>query len=131
MSADPAPSLSETPRRRFPARLRVLHKPDFDRAMKNGVRLIDDRFVCWCARNGLAHARLGLVVGRKHGNAPQRNRLKRLIREAFRLDQRGLPAGIDFVISPRIGVMFTLADLRASLDRLAERAARRLNSADA
>lgn len=99
--------------------------------MKGGIRLIDDRLVCWCVRNGLTYARLGLVVGRRHGSAPQRNRQKRLIREAFRLSQRALPPGIDLVVSPKIGVPLTLADAQASLGRLAERAARRLNSANA
>jgi len=42
--------------------------------------------------------RLGLSIGKRIGNAVTRNRLKRLLREAFRLRQRDLPAGLDLVI---------------------------------
>lgn len=47
----------------------------------------------------LAHPRLGLSVGRRFGNAVVRNRIKRLLREAFRLEQHALPPGIDLVIA--------------------------------
>jgi len=50
--------------------------------------------------NSLGHPRLGLSVGRRCGNAVHRNALKRLLREAFRLEQYHLPANLDFVISP-------------------------------
>ncbi len=57
--------------------------------------------VVFAKPNGLEHSRLGLAVGRRAGGAVQRNRLKRLIREAFRLDQHALPLGFDFVVSVR------------------------------
>ncbi len=108
--------------------MRILRRADFDRAMKSGIRLIDARFVCWCASNQTAITRLGLVVGRKYGPAPRRNRAKRLVREAFRLSQHELPAGLDLVVAPKIGVALTLHDVQTSLCLLAERAARRLHS---
>jgi ribonuclease P protein component len=79
----------------------------------------------WALPNSLTHPRLGLVVGRKHGNSPQRNRIKRLFREAFRLSQHELPAGFDLVCTPRIGVTLDLAGCTESLLRLATRLARR------
>jgi ribonuclease P protein component len=47
--------------------------------------------------------RLGLVVGRKVGNAVQRNRIKRVCRECFRLWPDLLPPGVDLVVIARHG----------------------------
>ncbi|HGY9619389.1 TPA: ribonuclease P protein component [Pseudomonas putida] len=54
--------------------------------------------------NGLDHPRLGLVIGKKSVKlAVQRNRLKRLMRDSFRLNQQ-LLAGLDIVIVARKGL---------------------------
>ncbi len=53
------------------------------------------------ALNELAHTRLGLSIGSRVGNAVRRNRVKRLVREAFRLSYAQLPRGVDLVISAR------------------------------
>ncbi len=45
-----------------------------------------------------ATARLGLSIGRRVGGAVVRSRLKRLLREAFRLEQHALPPGFDLVV---------------------------------
>ncbi|HDS1733649.1 MULTISPECIES: ribonuclease P protein component [Pseudomonas] len=54
--------------------------------------------------NGLDHPRLGLVIGKKSVKlAVQRNRLKRLMRDSFRLNQQMI-AGLDIVIVARKGL---------------------------
>lgn len=117
---------------RFPRTARIARPADYQRAMKSGVRVADGVLVIWAAANGLPHARLGLVVGRRHGNAPRRNRIKRLIREAFRLLRPDLPAGIDLVCGPAQGEQLlrqqplTLAACRAAMATLAKKAAARL-----
>lgn len=54
--------------------------------------------------NGLDHPRLGLVIGKKSIKlAVERNRLKRIIRDSFRLHQQML-AGLDIVVVARKGL---------------------------
>jgi len=49
--------------------------------------------------NGLAYHRLGLVVSRRVGNSVRRNRIKRLLREWFRLNKQSIPLpGKDLVV---------------------------------
>jgi ribonuclease P protein component len=54
--------------------------------------------------NGNSVSRLGLVVGRKFGNSPRRNRFKRILREAYRLNKSLLESGADIVVIPRPGL---------------------------
>ena len=73
-------------------------------------------------RNQLAHARLGLAVSRKAvGNAVDRNRLKRIMREVFRLARHELPA-LDIVVLARPrSADAASAELRRSLQDLLQR----------
>ena len=51
--------------------------------------------------NGLAHSRLGITVPARVGNAVLRNRIKRRLREIFRLNRPAIAAGWDMVVNPR------------------------------
>jgi len=68
--------------------------------LRSGKRVHSQCFVFVYRENQLGYPRLGLAVSRKYGNAVQRNRLKRLIREAFRQAQHQLPA-CDVLVIPR------------------------------
>ena len=75
--------------------------------------------------NSLPRCRLGLSVGRKVGTAVQRNRIKRLLRESFRLLQHDLPAaadgGYDLIINVRPHEELKLEDYQRLLLELAHK----------
>lgn len=69
--------------------------------------------------------RLGVSVSKDHGGAVRRNKLKRLLREAFRLERLGLPLAFDMVLIPKTpGARLSLAELRLEVRALLERFAR-------
>jgi ribonuclease P protein component len=85
----------------LPARLRLRRKRDFDAAYARGRRMGDGFFAVTAAMNDAGAPRLGLAVAvRVAGGAVARNRIRRIIRESFRLHQREIPA-VDLVVSAR------------------------------
>ena len=99
---------------------------DFRRAFDRRRSESDQVLVIYGVENGLAHSRLGISVARKKVRAASsRNRLKRLVREAFRLSKGELPSGIDLVVIPRLQNV-SLDAVRTSLVNLGGRVACRL-----
>lgn len=68
--------------------------------------------------------RLGVSVSKDHGGAVRRNKLKRLLREAFRLERHRLPDGLDLILIPQQrDDRLPLAALREELLLLVQRLA--------
>ena len=103
---------------RFPKECHILYRADFLRIREEGRRSGDKSLQIWALPNQRSFTRLGLIVGKRHGNAVRRNRLKRLIREAFRLTRGRLPVGFDLACSPRVGMRLRLSDLMETLLRV-------------
>lgn len=107
----PKPTQSVTPnnpapaQHRFQAHQRLLKRPEYDAVFTNPlVRSSDRYFTLLAIANQKTHPRLGLVVMKKRlKHAVQRNRIKRLARESFRLHAHKLPE-IDIVLLVRDGI---------------------------
>lgn len=85
-------------RARFDKRVRLLTPAQFDRSFKEGRRVSKGALLAIAAANQSGHPRIGFAVAKKHiKRAVQRNRLKRVLREKFRLDQHRLSA-VDLVV---------------------------------
>lgn len=104
-----------------------LRRPaDFRRVYERRRSASDSTLIVYACENGLPYLRLGLSVSRKVGGAVQRNRLRRLYREAFRLTRHEMPTGLDLVLIPRSGAEPALAELLRALPRLVKQVARKL-----
>lgn len=110
----------------FPKSLRLHLQRDFRRVFERRCVVSDPLLVVYADRNGRPESRIGIVASRKLGRAVYRNRLKRLIREAFRLDQHDLPAGLDVICIPKRVDAPSRDAYRASLAKLLERAEKKL-----
>ena len=95
--------LRPRPRFAFRAADRLHRRAEFLRVQRAGARFQTNHFVVYAARFPESQAvRLGTTISRRLGNAVMRNRIKRRIRECFRLSLRGkLPAGTAVVVIGR------------------------------
>ena len=95
---------------------RLRQRKDFDLAFRYGSRRHTKNFTIILRPNGLQFSRLGVTVSKKVGNAVKRNRVKRYLREYFRLHKHKLPPSHDVVIiAKRDAATLAYQDVREEL----------------
>ncbi len=112
------------PPRRYtlPRSYRLGGRRAFGSVFDAGVRAAKGPLTVFIARNTLKHPRIGMSVGRRVGGAAQRNRIKRLLREAFRHLRHDFPEAYDLVIVVRPHEPLPLAEYQRLLSALLVRA---------
>ena len=104
----------------FPKSKRLVSNRQFRAVLALKLRASDDLLVLYVGKNDCGWARLGVSVGKSCGGAVVRNRLKRLFREVFRLNQGQIPADFDYLlmISAQWSKKRDKADIKAAVGQL-------------
>lgn len=80
---------------------RLTRKADFLRAYAEGSKYVGRAFVCYLTKGSDQNSKFGCVVSRKVGGAVVRNRIKRYLRETYRLHRSDLPENVHVVVVAR------------------------------
>jgi ribonuclease P protein component len=80
---------------------RIRKPSEYKELARKGTRFYSDHFILISLENKRKRSRLGITVSKKVGKAVTRNRIKRTIREYFRLNRKHLPGGLDINIIAR------------------------------
>ena len=117
ISPSPSLPLSPSPSRHlnFPKKLHLRSTRDYDAVFDARTRESRGPLSVGARPNALDHSRFGMSVSRKVGTAVRRNRIRRLLREAFRLMQHDLPCGYDLVVVVRPHEPLALAEYQRLL----------------
>ena len=107
--------------RGLPRRSRVRSARDFRQVYRRGRRVHGSSLTLVALPRTAPGCRLGLSVSKAHGPAVRRNKIKRLFREAFRLERAAFAGSYDVVMIPQPRDTYTLAELRAELIALLQR----------
>ncbi len=103
----------------FPKEYRLLRRSEFRQVYEAGQRRSAPIGVIFYRPNGLSMTRLGITTPTKLGGAVLRNRVKRRLREVFRLHRLSIPVGWDIVLNPRDTVAtLEFSKLERELSRL-------------
>lgn len=92
----------------FPKSEKILKRKDYLSIQQRGLRGYTRNFVVVKSRTETGVNRLGISVSKKAGSAVKRNRLKRLIREFFRLHKNKITGSQDIIIITKKGIPHNL-----------------------
>lgn len=110
--------MSEPPVYDLPRQRRLLSRHDFRRVYRRGKRARGPHLVIVAFERRQPGFRLGLSVSKAHGGAVRRNKIKRVFREAFRLERPTLPGHFDLILIPQPRPRYELDDVRRELVKL-------------
>lgn len=121
---------------RFSARDRVRKRSEFRRIQETGRRIVSPGFIFLLQRSANGGPRLGITASRRVGNAVERNRAKRLVREAFRATRSLWPprAAVVVIVRQAVGrqkLADVVAEWQAAEARIERRWAQLLSEAGA
>lgn len=85
----------------FPKSVRLRKRRQYQRMAYHAKRYVGCLVVIDTRTNSNSITRLGITVSRRYGKAHDRNRFKRIVKEAFRLCRHQLIPGLDLNIKPR------------------------------
>jgi ribonuclease P protein component len=105
----------------LPKSRRLHSREDFSAVYEAKVRESRGPLMVYAKPNSKGYTRMGLSTSRKVGNAPRRNRIRRMLREAFRHLQHDLPVGYDLLVVVRAHEPMPLLEYQKLLTGIAAR----------
>jgi len=111
----------------FPKTSRILNRADFIRLAKSGNKIHSDCFIAAVSKSEYGHVRIGITVTKKVGNAVVRNRIKRFVREYFRLNRQKITGSwdINIIAKKKVANLTSLQTFKA-LQTIFEKTAMRI-----
>ena len=95
---------SDPPRLDLPRETRLVRRAEYDAVYREGRRRSSREFTLFVRPNGLEVSRFGWSIKKALGNAVRRTRIRRRLREIFRLHRGEIAVGWDIVVHPRTTV---------------------------
>ena len=104
------------------AAVTVKENYEFRRIYRKGRSVVSPYFVVYCLKNRAGASRLGVTVSKKLGHAVVRNRVRRRIRESYRIHEDRFRQGYDIVVVARVRAAHSRYDkLERALLSMAEK----------
>ncbi|MCK5266663.1 MAG: ribonuclease P protein component [Spirochaetes bacterium] len=83
----------------FTKLMRLRKKKEFDSLFKESTKISQNGFLIRHRKNSAYISRLGIMIGKKKGNAVERNRIRRIVRESFRNNHADMNNSYDILVS--------------------------------